>query len=279
MHFTYALLPASLTLLLAAFASLVLQADQVSTSSLESVTTSTVSADLSISIATVTSQDETTTASPTTDTSSQVQTTSPDNSISTTGGTVSVDTISSVFAQTTTTTVAATTIEAAFEPFPTFNLVARGAQVNGQYLTGQNIPGTLIGWQTSTGGTHIELSIDSTTNHGLDRSGNTLCVEYGTDGLPNWVELCNANQLKAPEREALTCAQTHDREIQCSAPAKSCTTDMFTLDTTCTVLRGTFSGFYTFSGRNDGIWLTLGSVDNPPAGSNFQAVQLVAVQA
>ncbi|KAJ4076001.1 hypothetical protein NW756_013127 [Fusarium oxysporum] len=55
-------------------------------------------------------------------------------------------------------------IEAAFEPVPTFDVLGKGAQVNGQYLLGYQSAGFFVGWQYPSTNYHLTFSIDSTTS-------------------------------------------------------------------------------------------------------------------
>ncbi|QKD62351.2 uncharacterized protein FOBCDRAFT_149608 [Fusarium oxysporum Fo47] len=134
-----------------------------------------------------------------------------------------------------TTTAEATTSEAAFEPVPTFDVVGKGAQVD-------------------------------------DVNGNILCIQYGEDGDASLLRTCDNNMLNQPDYAPVTCEQTRDQELDCSVPAKTCTLDFDTLETICTTLTGTFDNFYTYSGRQDGIFLSMAGVTNP--GANYQAVVL-----
>ncbi|KAF5250107.1 hypothetical protein FANTH_4660 [Fusarium anthophilum] len=172
----------------------------------------------------------------------------------------------------TTTTTEATTSEAAFEPIPTFDVVGKGAQVDGQYLLGYQSAGFFVGWQYPSTNYRLTFSIDPTTNRAIDVNGNILCIQYGTVGGASLLMTCSNNMLSQPNYASVTCEQTRDQELDCSVPAKTCTLDFITLRITCTTLTGTFDNFYTYSGRQDGIFLSMAGATNP--GANYQAVVL-----
>ncbi|OBS29457.1 hypothetical protein FPOA_03393 [Fusarium poae] len=217
--------------------------------------TTTASSNLLSTIATSTSSgDSTAEAATTTATTSSGETTSLQLSVAVT------------------TTTEATTSEAAFEPIPTFNVVGKGAQVDGQYLLGYQSPGFFVGWQYSSTNYHMTFSIDSTTNRMIDVNGNILCIQYKGNGDPNLLSTCSSDMRSLPDYASVTCEQTRDRELHCSVPAKTCTFDIRTSRTTCTTLTGTFDNFYTYSGRQDGIFLAMAGAENP--GANYQSVEL-----
>ncbi|KAF5673674.1 pyruvate decarboxylase [Fusarium circinatum] len=209
--------------------------------------------DLSRAIATSTSNDDSTSAT-TAPTTSSAETTDLEVSVATT------------------TTIEATTTEAAFEPIPTFDIVGKGAQVDGQYLLGYQSAGFFVGWQYPSTNYRLTFSIDSTTNNAIDVNGNILCIQYGGVGEASLLRTCSNNMLNQPDYASVTCEQMRDQELDCSVPAKTCTLDFDTLETTCTTLTGTFDNFYTYSGRQDGIFLAMAGATNP--GANYQAVVL-----
>jgi len=163
-------------------------------------------------------------------------------------------------------------IEAAFEPVPTFDVLGKGAQVDGQYLLGYQSAGFFVGWKYPSTNYRLTFSIDSTTSRVIEVNGNILCIQYGETGDANLLKTCSNNMLNQPDYNTVTCKQTRDRGLQCSVPAKTCTTDFDTLETTCSTLSETFDRFYTFTGRNDGIFLAMAGAVNP--GTNYQAIEL-----
>ncbi|CEI67418.1 unnamed protein product [Fusarium venenatum] len=237
----------------------------VSTASVESATTTELqttvagtatatSADLLSTIATTTSNgDPTAEATTTIATTSFVEATDLEVSV------------------TITTATEATTTEAAFEPIPTFDVLGKGAQVDSQYLLGYQSAGFFVGWQYSSTKDRLTFSIDSTTNRVTDINGNSLCIQYGDVGGANLLSTCSDNMLNQPDFALVHCKQSRDRELHCSVPAKTCTLDFGTFETTCTTFTGTFDNFYTYSGRQDGIFLAMGAI-NP--GANYQAIKL-----
>ncbi|KAF4503406.1 pyruvate decarboxylase [Fusarium agapanthi] len=241
-----------------AFASVSTTTTVESTTSTELQTTATgltkaTSAHLSRTIATSASNDDSSAAT-TAPTTSAAETTDLEVSIATT------------------TTTEATTTEAAFEPIPTFDVVGKGAQVDGQYLLGYQSAGFFVGWQYPSTNYRLTFSIDPTTNSPIDVNGNILCIQYGTDGDASLLRTCSNNMLNQPDYASVTCEQTRDQELDCSVPAKTCTLEFDTLQITCTMLTGTFDNFYTYSGRQDGTFLAMAGATNP--GANYQAVVL-----
>ncbi|KAM0229330.1 hypothetical protein ACHAPO_010110 [Fusarium lateritium] len=171
-----------------------------------------------------------------------------------------------------TTTTEATTSEAAFQPIPTFDVIGKGAQVDGQYLLGFQSAGFFVGWQYSATNYRLTFSIDYATNRVIDINGNILCIQYGDVGGANLLSTCSNNMLNQRAYASVTCEQTRDQELHCSVPAKTCTLDFGTFETTCTTPTGTFDNFYTYSGRQDGIFLAMAGATSP--GANYQAVEL-----
>jgi hypothetical protein len=217
-------------------------------------TASATSADLSSTIATSTSNEESTTEVATTATAPSAETTSLEVSV------------------TTTTNTETTTSQGAFEPIPTFDVIGKGAQVDGQYLLGFQSPGFFVGWQYPATNYRLTFSIDASTNRVRDVNGNTLCIQYGENGNANLLLTCSNNMLNQPDTSPVICDQTRDRVLQCSAPAKACTYGFESGETTCSTLPGIFDEFYTYSGRNDGIFLAMAGAVSP--GANYQAVEL-----
>ncbi|KAF4468633.1 pisatin demethylase [Fusarium albosuccineum] len=217
-------------------------------------TTTTTSADFSTSTVTSTTADDTTTGSTTTDiSSSQTDTTSSETSVSTT------------------TTVTTTTSEAS-EPIATFDVLASGSQVDNQFLTGRKMWGYLVGWNIQVDGIErLSFSIDPITKYVVESSGNYLCVGYTTSNQPNLLKLCNIFDLSYTNNGFLTCDQTANRKLECSAPAGSCVDYPYP---SCPRTGDTFTEFYTSSGRPDGIFLAMASTSNPPTANTYQALEL-----
>ncbi|KAF5011643.1 hypothetical protein FDECE_2266 [Fusarium decemcellulare] len=224
----------------------------VSTTSI--ATTTTTSAEFSTSTVTSTTTDDTTTESTTTDiSSSQTDTTSSELSVSTT-------------------TTATTTTSEASEPIATFDILARGSQIDNQFLTGRKDWGYMVGWNIQVDGIErLSFSIDPVTKYLVETSGNYLCVDYSESNQPSFLQLCNKYALSSNENGFLTCDQTADRKLKCSAPAGSC---VFYPYPSCTRNGDTFTEFYTFSGRSDGIFLAMASTSNPPTANTYQALEL-----
>ncbi|KAJ3536747.1 hypothetical protein NM208_g6590 [Fusarium decemcellulare] len=217
-------------------------------------TTTTTSAEFSTSTATSTTADDTTTASTTMDTtSSQTDTTSSELSVSTT-------------------TTATTTTSEASEPIATFDVLASGSQVDGQYLSARPIPGYMMGWNLQGVTTaRLSFSIDPITKYAVDSSGYYWCVTYGGGSQPNFFQLCEIGAIAIRNYGFLTCDQTADHKLECSVPAASCVDYPYP---SCTRTGGTFSQFYAYSGRSDGVFLAIASTSNPPTANTYQAIEL-----
>ncbi|KAF5627431.1 hypothetical protein F52700_8356 [Fusarium sp. NRRL 52700] len=216
----------------------------VSTTSTDIVTTTTASAELSIS---VTSTDAT-----------ELQSVSVNLSASTVTETTTTE-ISTIIADTTTTaeittsaeattTYETTTTEDAFVPIPTFNIMALGSDVDGQLLRGDPVRYNNIGWY-SPSPPILTFSIDASTNYVREiNTGKYLCVSFGGDGFPNSNMLCNPDSHLAGIGP-LTCQQTRNRKLTCSAPAGECHLDEMSGTTNCYTVPSTWDRFYVITGR------------------------------
>ncbi|KAL4721755.1 hypothetical protein ACLX1H_011249 [Fusarium chlamydosporum] len=113
-----------------------------------------------------------------------------------------------------------TTTEDTFVPIPTFNVKALGSDVNDQLLRGDPAMYNNIGWFTPSPPT-LTFTIEASNNHVREiNTGKYLCVAFGGDGFPNSNTLCIPGQLAGIE--PLTCEQTRDRKLKCSALAGEC---------------------------------------------------------
>ncbi|KAI1037636.1 hypothetical protein LB503_009640 [Fusarium chuoi] len=176
-------------------------------------------------------------------------------------------------AQSTTTSDATTTVPAP-EPFPTFDVLAIGGSINGQYIKGVANEGSMMGWDlTGTGIGHMPpFTIEPGTNFAkVLRNDLYLCIGYGDGSEPNYVATCDLITNGNIDTGFLTCEQTTDRKLKCSVPGVQC---VFEPDTVCTPTGGEFDQFYTYSGRSDGLWLAIDSSSNPPTDSTYQPIEL-----
>ncbi|QGI92140.1 hypothetical protein CEK26_005209 [Fusarium fujikuroi] len=105
-----------------------------------------------------------------------------------------------------------------------------------------------IGWYSPTPPV-LTLSIDASTNYVREiNTGKYLCVAFGVDGFPNSNMLCNPDSHYAGI-EPITCEQTRDRKLKCSAPAGECHLDESSDTTNCWAVSGTWDKFYVIHGR------------------------------
>ncbi|SCN71863.1 uncharacterized protein FFE2_02405 [Fusarium fujikuroi] len=147
-----------------------------------------------------------------------------------------------------TTTYETTTTEDTFVPIPTFNIKALGSDIEGQLLRGDPAIYNAIGWYSPTPPV-LTLSIDASTNYVREiNTGKYLCVAFGVDGFPNSNMLCNPDSHYAGI-EPITCEQTRDRKLKCSAPAGECHLDESSDTTNCWAVSGTWDKFYVIHGR------------------------------
>ncbi|KAG5744025.1 hypothetical protein H9Q70_013274 [Fusarium xylarioides] len=243
--------------------------DAVSTTSTDIVTTTTTSVELSTS---VTSTDDGKTSTEATES----QSASIEISASTaTETTTSAETTTT--AETTTSAEATTTTEDTFVPIPTFNIKALGSDVDGQLLRGDPVAYNNIGWYTPSPPV-LALSIEASTNHVREiNTGKYLCVAFGGDGFPNSNTLCNPDSHSSGQ-VPLTCEQTRDRKLRCSAPAGECHLDEMSDTTNCYTVPGTWDKFYVIHGRIINTpALVMESSSNPSTPSDMEAIELQLV--
>nr|RBQ85296.1 hypothetical protein FVER53263_03529 [Fusarium verticillioides] len=240
----------------------------VSATSTDIVTATTTSVDLSIS---VTSTDDKTSTEAT-----ESQSASVEVSASTAAETITTE-IPTTTAETTTSAEATTTTEDTFVPIPTFNIKALGSDVDGQLLRGNPVQYNNIGWFTPSPPV-LTLSIDGSTNYIREiNTGKYLCVSFGGDGFPNSNTLCNPDSHSSGE-VPLTCEQTRDRKLKCSAPAGECHTDEISDTSYCNTVPGTWDKFNVITGRiiNTPALVMVSSSD-PSTPSDMKAVELQLV--
>ncbi|KAF5989471.1 cytochrome P450 monooxygenase [Fusarium bulbicola] len=240
------------------------------TTTVQAESTTATSADLSTTL-TSTVDDETTAEA--TETATTIETSVivglSTTAIETTGTTETATTDTTTTDETTTTAVATsaetTTADATtttadnFDPIPTFNVLAIGAQVDGQKLSGEVEPGYDVGWNLPGAPQILAFSIEPDTNQVGEIGGNYLCVRYA-DGDIHFLTLCDpgteTNFMGGIAR--VTCEQTHDRRLECSAPAGQCMDDPLTGIPICSAMPGTSTAFYVYSGETTGVRLTMG---------------------
>ncbi|KAL7758944.1 hypothetical protein ACKLNR_011371 [Fusarium oxysporum f. sp. zingiberi] len=203
------------------------------------------------------------------------------NTATSTVDTLSVATTSTTDATEITTTADATTAESTItsdlttsvsapEPFETFDVLAIGGSINGQYMKGGANEGSMMGWDlTGTGTGHMPpFTIEPGINYAkVLRNDLYLCIGYGDGSEPNFVASCELFTSADPSTGFLTCEKTTDRKLKCSVPGIQC---VFEPDMVCTPTGGDFDHFYTYSGRTGGLWLAIDST----SGSPFQPIEL-----
>ncbi|KAG5768766.1 hypothetical protein H9Q72_003838 [Fusarium xylarioides] len=259
------------------------------TTTVEAESTTATSADLSTTL-TATVDDETTTEATETATSTETSVTVGLSTtvLETTGTTETATTDTTTTDATTTdeattadeaTTTETTTAEATtttadtFVPIPTFNVLAIGAQVDGQKVGGEEDTGYEIGWNLEGAPQTLAFSIDPDTNQVIEISGYYLCVRY-TDKDVHPLTLCDPGTENnfIGGLSYVTCEQTRDRRLACSAPAGQCIPDPLTSFPVCSAVPGTFTAFYTFPSTS-GVGLGMGREGNSPT-ANTQSVDL-----
>ncbi|KAH7203195.1 cytochrome P450 [Fusarium oxysporum] len=234
------------------------------TTTVAAETTTATSADLSTTFASTVGDKTITEAIETATTTETSVTVDFSTTIETTGTAEIANTDAITTAATTTaetTTADATTTNAdTFVPIPTFDVLAIGAQVDGQKLRGHVTTDYEMGWNLDRTPPILAFSIDPDTNQVKEVNGNYLCLQYGdpNEDYPNFLKLCDPGSVTNIDigLGMVTCEQTRDRRLECSAPAAQCVEDDMTRMVTCSALPGTFTGFYTYSGMSEGITLT-----------------------
>ncbi|KAF5551100.1 hypothetical protein FNAPI_7499 [Fusarium napiforme] len=244
----------------------------VSTTSTD-IVTATTTIELSISV-TSTEDDKTSTQA------TESQSASVELSASTATETTTTE-IPTTTAETTTTAEATTTTEDTFVPIPTFNIKAVGSGVDGQLLRGDPVAYSNIGWFTPMFAPPppvLTLSIDANTNYVREiNTGKYMCVSYGGGGFPNSNMLCDpSNPMSGIV--PVTCEQTRDRKLKCSAPAGECHLDEMSDTTYCNTVPGTWDKFNVITGRiiNTPALVMVSSSD-PSTPSDMKAVELQLV--
>ncbi|KAF5981871.1 cytochrome P450 monooxygenase [Fusarium coicis] len=256
------------------------------TTTVEAESTTAASADLSTTL-TSTVDDETTAEATekgtSTETSGTVETTTEiaTTDTATTDATTTDEATTTNAATTTamatsaetTTADATTTTAGTFVPIPTFNVLAIGAQVDGQKVGGEVETGYEIGWNLEGAPQTLAFSTNPDTNHVIEISGYYLCVRY-TDKDVHPLTLCDPGTENnfIGGLSYVTCEQTRDRRLACSAPAGQCIPDPLTNLPICSAVPGTFTAFYTFPSTSDVI-LAMGREGNSPT-ANTQSVDL-----
>ncbi|KAF4502600.1 Pisatin demethylase [Fusarium agapanthi] len=155
----------------------------------------------------------------------------------------------------TTTADATTTTADTFVPIPTFNVLAIGAQVDGQKLSGEVEPGYDMGWNLQGAPQILAFSIEPNTNQVREIAGNYLCLQY-TDRDIHFLTLCDPGT-----------------ETNFMGGIVRVTYDPLTNIPICSAVPGTFTGFYAYSGGTMGVNLVMGREDNAPT-TDTQSVNL-----
>ncbi|KAH7151052.1 cytochrome P450 [Fusarium sp. MPI-SDFR-AT-0072] len=225
------------------------------TTTVAAETTTATSVDLSTTFASTVGDETTIEAvgtATTTETSVTVDfsTTTETTGTAETATTDAITTAATTTAETTTADATTTTADT-FVPIPTFDVLAIGAQVDGQKLRGHVTTYYEMGWNLDRTPPILAFSIDPDTNQVKEVNGNYLCLQYGdpNENYPNFLKLCDPGSVTNIDigLGMVTCEQTRDRRLECSAPAAQCVEDDMTRMVTCSTLPGTFTGFYTYS--------------------------------
>ncbi|KAM0226798.1 hypothetical protein ACHAPO_012064 [Fusarium lateritium] len=244
------------------------------TTSTDIVTTTTASVELSIS---ATSTDDDVTSTEATESGSASIELSASTATETTATEIPTTTAETTTSAEATTTLTTTTTEDTFVPIPTFNIKALGSDVDGQLLRGDPVRYNNLGWYTPSPPV-LTFSIEASTNYVREiNTGKYLCVSFGGDGFPNSNILCDPDNHYAG-MEPLTCEQTRDRKLKCSAPAGECHLDEATDTTYCNAVPGTWDQFDVIHGRiiNTPALVMVSSI-NPPTADDLEAIELQVV--
>ncbi|KAF5711392.1 hypothetical protein FGLOB1_5019 [Fusarium globosum] len=217
----------------------------LSTTTTDVVTATTTSGELSISVASTHDDQTSTEATESQRTSVELSASTAAETTPNEDPTTTAETTTSAEA---TTTYETTTTEDTFVPIPTFNIKALGSDIDGQLLRGDPAIYNAIGWYSSSPPI-LTLSIDASTKYVREiNTGKYLCVAFGGDGFPNSNMLCDPNNPMAGV-VPLTCEQTRDRKLKCSAPAGECHLDEMSDTTNCWTVSGTWDKFFVIHGR------------------------------
>ncbi|RBR18812.1 uncharacterized protein FIESC28_05862 [Fusarium coffeatum] len=224
----------------------------------------TASVDLSTSAVTLTSEDETTAETM----SSELSSTYTEDSITTVSEatTIIAETTTTAFDESTT-TLAETTTTAAAPPIQTFQVTAQGVGP----LLGFPSPGSVIAFNLQNN-PPLSLTLDPESSH-VRVGGLYWCVSYQMNPAhPASLSLCSEDQRDSAG--FLTC----DESLQCSAPAGLCGFNVENMEEGCWTTPGVFSKFYVLDTGNS-FRLFLVSVDNSLSGSQWSTVELQAAPA
>ncbi|KAL6353929.1 hypothetical protein LRP88_12924 [Fusarium phalaenopsidis] len=250
-------------------------ASSATASSADGLTTSTTSA----SVATSTASTETTTASASstdesstsTETTSTLSTTSATADASTTASISTTSAISSTIPSVSTTTSAATSSTSEGpEPIATFNIVASGANIDGELLsTYRETSGYAIFKPNPQLPYHrtVQFSIEPGTG-GYVRTdkGQYVCIEYYSNNAPGPIAYCDA---QGGTLAYLECEKPVQGQLVCSVPAPTCVVEFNGEDFAQVCTRGASgerwnrfyttlsgTGYYVYIGVGDGIGYT-----------------------
>ncbi|KAF5238951.1 hypothetical protein FANTH_10123 [Fusarium anthophilum] len=253
------------------------QSVAVSTTSTDIVTTTTASVELSVSV-TSTDDDKTSTeATESQSASAEISALTATETATTEIPTTTTETTATAEVTTSaeaTTTYETTTTEDTFVPIPTFNIKAIGSDIDGLLLRGDPVSYNSIGWFTPSPPI-LTFSMDASTNYVREiNTGKYLCVSFGGHGFPNSNVLCNPDS-PGLGTEPVTCEQTRDRKLKCSAPAGECYYDEMSDTDNCYTVPGTWDQFDVIHGRIINTpALVMVSSSNPPTANDLERIEL-----
>ncbi|KAF4340015.1 hypothetical protein FBEOM_6054 [Fusarium beomiforme] len=168
-----------------------------------------------------------------------------------------------------TTTIAETTTSDTPGPLETFILAAKVPNTVNEDLSAAERDGASVYLPTPrfiTSGPLI-VSFDSTMSYLQSRSGFYLCVAYGDGTAPNGVKLCSSESLRNPAFGALTCEQTYERKVTCTAPAGQCIGGSDEAKV-CSSLPGMYDQFYFFRDELNRVNIGIGPTGNSDENQN-----------
>ncbi|KAL2678688.1 hypothetical protein Neosp_009439 [[Neocosmospora] mangrovei] len=243
-------------------------ASSATTSSTDGLTTSTTSA----SVATSAASTEATTSSSSTDASSA--STETDSALSTTSATadastaVSISTTSGISSTTisvsSTTSAPTSSTSAAPAPIATFNIVASGADLDGELLSAfRETSGYAIFKPNPQLSYHrtVQFSVEPDTGYLRTDNGQYVCIEYYSDNSPGPIAYCDA---QGGTLAYLECEKPVQGHFVCSVPAPACVLEYDGQDPVAVCTRGTsgerWNRFYTTIG-GPGYYVYIGVGD------------------
>ncbi|KAF9760892.1 hypothetical protein IL306_004069 [Fusarium sp. DS 682] len=144
-----------------------------------------------------------------------------------------------------TTTIVETTMSDITGPLGTFVLAAKVEGTVSEELSGAERDGAAVFWPSPR----------------VIAAVSTYALHTGDGTSPNGVKLCSTEWLENPAFGVLSCEQTDERKVTCTAPVGQCIGDSDE-NKVCSSLPGTYDQFYYYRGQFNGIYLGIGPAGN-----------------